>query len=524
MTRASPRLLAVLLLLGWGAPLAPGPGQAGGAAVAQDAPRIALRRHDLEVGGRMTEVVPVDVDGDRRLDLLVVRGREGLLYLQGADGGWPREPNQRFRFHPTTVLFDLADLDGDGAAEVVLLQPEGVSVYRLRRLPGGRALFGLRPEKLCECPTFLSRPVEDEVMRRELCRDLDGDGKLDLMVPQRDGFAVLRNLGQLRFAPPARLAAPPKATLHPGWPRISSQLFASYWFPNPLLCQFDGRDAQELVLAREGTLSVHAAPAPGELPLQSRGSWTIPDQKQFSMNAENPFELDFTMPLILRDLDGDGRLDASSTHVGQGTTRLFLQRTGDPAKDFSAPAQSVRVKGVTLLAFYVDLDGDGLLDLVLPRLDKINLWSVIKVFISRSVPVEVLFFFQRPGGAAPFADEPDDTREIEIPVSLGGKGEGLNLGTTIVANAGDFDGDGLLDLLHRTENDRLSFYRGVRGRRFEEQPSSAVEIPDVDPYRFCLAEVWDLDRDGKDDVLLRYTSWDRDGDRITVLTSGGKPR
>ena len=513
MTRRAPARAALLLLCA--APFAAAPGQ--------DPGPIALRAHALEVGGRMTEVLPVDVNGDRRLDLLVIRGREGLLYLQGGDGAWPREPNQRFRFHPSTVLFDVADLDGDGAAEVVLLQPEGVSAYRLRRLPGGRVLFGLRPERLAECPTFLSRPVEDEVMRRELCRDLDGDGRPDLLVPQRDGFAVLRNQGQLSFAAPARLAAPPKATLHPGFPRISSQLFASYWFPNPLLTQFDAQGGQELVLAREGQLAVYGARAAGELPLQAKGTWTIPDQRQFSFTSENPFELDFTMPLVLRDLDGDGRLDASSTHVGQGTTRLFLQRTGDPGRDFAHPAQSIRVKGITLLAFYVDLDGDGRLDLVLPRLDKIDLWSIIKVFITRAVPAEVLFFYQRPDPSAPFPDQPDVVREAEIPISLGG-GEGFKIGTTVVANAGDFDGDGLLDLLHRTERDKVSIYRGRPGRRFEEDASALVSIPDVEPFRFVLAEVHDLDGDGKDDVLLRYTSWDREGDRITILASGGAPR
>ncbi|MCW8137818.1 MAG: VCBS repeat-containing protein, partial [Planctomycetota bacterium] len=102
---------------------APGPArsQSGG---------LALARVDIEVGGKITEVVPFDVDGDGKKDLLVVRGREALLYLQGKDGGFGREPAQRFRFHPRTVLFDVGDITGDGRAEVVLLQPDGVYAYR----------------------------------------------------------------------------------------------------------------------------------------------------------------------------------------------------------------------------------------------------------------------------------------------------------------------------------------------------------------------------------------------------------
>ena len=89
---------------------------------------LEMRRTELEVGGRVTEVVPADVDGDKKKDLLVVRGREVLVYRQAPDGGFSPEPNQRFRFHPSTVLFDVADLDGDGKVEVELSVDPSVQV------------------------------------------------------------------------------------------------------------------------------------------------------------------------------------------------------------------------------------------------------------------------------------------------------------------------------------------------------------------------------------------------------------
>ena len=123
-----------------------------------------------------------------------------------------------------------------------------------------------------------------------------------------------------------------------------------------------------------------------------------------------PLKLDFTMPLLVRDLDRDGRADLSITHVGKGTTRIY--RNGrSPAKALQRPAASIRVKGVSLFAYFSDLNGDGLDDLILPRLDKISLWTIIKVFITRSVPVEVLVYFQRKSGF--FAREPDVVRELE---------------------------------------------------------------------------------------------------------------
>lgn len=125
------------------------------------------------------------------------------------------------------------------------------------------------------------------------------------------------------------------------------------------------------------------------------------------------FALDFTMPLVIRDLDGDGRADVSSTHVGQGTTRIY--RNGpDPAKAMATPALTVRAKGITLLAYYADLDGDGRDDLVLPRMDEVSIWSILKALLARSVPVEVLFFRQRADGS--FPNEPDATTELDVPI------------------------------------------------------------------------------------------------------------
>jgi FG-GAP-like repeat len=486
-----------------------------GTAPAQDA-RASFERVDLEVGGRITEVMAHDLDGDGLGDLLVVRGREALIYFQGAGRSWPSEPNQRFRFHPRTILFDIGDLDGDGQAEIVLLQRGGLACYQLREpRGGGRALYSLRPRDVVECSSFLVRPVEDEVRRKQFLRDMDGDGDADLVVPQREGFSVLVNRGGGRFEDPRLISSPPVARLHPGWNRVSSQLFASYWFADPKLVQFDGAGRPEVVTARLGELAVFGVTGDAGPPVDLRGSYTIPDQKQFSLSVENPFDLDFTMPLVVQDLDRDGRVDVSSTHVGQGTTRLY-RNTETPHQSFTEPVQSIRAKGVTFLSFYRDMDGDGLDDLILPRMDDIGVWTVLKVLVTRSVNLEVLIFFQREHGRL-YEDEPDVVRELEIPVAINSSGDRIQLGTTVMASFdGDYDGDGIKDVLYRTDSDEVSVYFGARRDVMGDEPAT-IEILDVDDYRFCQPVITDLDGDGRDDVIIRYTSWDREGDRLTLL-------
>lgn len=477
-------------------------------------PEVRFERVDLETEGRVTEILPTDLDGDGKLDLLVVCGRRVLVFFQGADGSWRKQAHQRFRFHPRTVLFDVGDLDGDGKQEIVLLQRDGILAYRLRDVRG-QQLYGLRAERVAKCLSFFTRPVKKEVRRKELLRDLDGDGALDLIVPQRQGFALLRAEGKGAFARPVLLAAPPEAVLNTGWDRLSGRLFAAYWFPNPAVRQFDAAGPPEVVMAREGTVHVYESPGQGALPTKEKARFTIPEQKQFSRTVKNPLELDFTMPLVIEDLDNDQRVDVSSTHVGQGTTRLYRNK-GNLAEAFAKPDLTVRAKGVTFFSYYVDLDGDQRQDLILPRIDKVNVWTILKVLVTRSVPVEMLVYYQRPDGS--FENEPDFIREVEVPVALNSKGDRVRFGSSVVvAIDGDFDGDGKKDLLFREDDTTLGIYRGLPGRKLEEDATTTVEVPSAGDYQFCLPSITDLDQDGNSDVLLRYWSWDRSQDRVSLL-------
>ena len=98
---------------------------------------------------------------------------------------------------------------------------------------------------VADCPTFLSQPIKDEVRRKDLLRDLDADGDLDAVLPLSDGFALLANDGRGQLAPPVKLAAPPHAAVVLGRDRLTSRLFASYWFPNPNVAQWDAEGAPE---------------------------------------------------------------------------------------------------------------------------------------------------------------------------------------------------------------------------------------------------------------------------------------
>ncbi|MEZ0230761.1 MAG: FG-GAP repeat domain-containing protein [Planctomycetota bacterium] len=489
---------------------------------------IKLNRFEIEGRDKITEVVTEDLDGDGLKDLVLLLGREVRIHFQRAPGIFQAEPDQRFKIDPRAVVMDLGDVFATGKTkQVAFLREDGVYAYKLLPAdgPDKKPYFEIpRAHRVLAAETLLRRPSDDEVRRKEFLRDVDGDGKTDVIVPERTGFGIYRSVGEggvPKFAARDGIRCPPVATIGLGTDQLSSNLTASYFFANPTIADFDADGKPDIVLAQDDWMTVFRTTT-GLIASSPVTTVRLEGVKAFSLDAEKPFELDFTMPLVLRDLNDDRRLDAALTHVGTGTTRVFLN-SDTPLEAFKAPARVVRAKGITFLSFFTDLDGDRHEDLILPRMDKIGIWAILKAIVTRSVPVDAQFFYQRKGAprGAAYPDEPDFERSFEIPIAIHSKGDGVDLGTSVIVSLdGDFDGDGLRDLVNRVDKDKLAIYPGVAGRRgVAESPSVKLEIKDTDDYRFVLPIVEDVNGDGRADIVLRYIGWDRANDRVTVFVS-----
>lgn len=485
---------------------------------------ITLHRFEIEAHEKITEVLLEDIDGDGLKDLVLLLGREVRVFFQRAPGIFQSEPDQRFRIDPRAVVMDVGDVLGTGKTrQIVFLREDGVYAYPLRPAdaPDGKPYFELRAQKVIAAETLLRKPSDDEVRRKEFLRDVDGDGLVDVIVPERTGFGIHRNLGGGKFGAKQAITCPPVATIGFGNGQLSSNLVASYFFANPTVADFDADGKPDIVLAQDDWISVFRT-GEGKIGAGPVMNLKLEGVKAFSLDAEKPFELDFTMPLVLKDLNDDHRVDAALTHVGTGTTRVFLN-SENPEAAFRNPARVVRAKGVTFLAFFVDLDGDKHEDLILPRMDKIGIWSIVKAIVTKSVPVEAQFYYQRKDAPreAAYPDEPDFQRSFEIPIAIHSKGDGVDLGTSVIVSLdGDFDGDGLKDLVNRTDADKIAIYPGLPGRRgVAEKPALELDIKNTDDFRFVLPIVDDLNGDGRADMVLRYVGWDRKNDRVTVFVS-----
>jgi hypothetical protein len=471
---------------------------------------------DIEVGGKLSDATYEDLNGDKKLDILIVKGREIQIFFQ-TEAGFAKQPSQRWKFDRRAVLFDTVDLNGDGKRFILFLAKDGVYTYDLV----GRQYRLIRKLRK-KLQTLTRRPSAGEIRRKDLCRDLNGDGLEDLLIPEASGLGVYFNK-KGRFGDRSPLFVPPNAVVVPGTDQLSSRITAVYWFANPSVVDFNRDGRKDMILPVNETVKIFPQDKNGKFPTYPKTQIKMPHQKLLKAGERPDFELDLTMPLMLSDLNQDGYVDMMSTHVGQGLTRIFMG-SKEGVKAFETPSQVLRAKGVSFFAFTTDLDGDGLLDLIIPRTDKIGIWYILKVLVTRSLNLDVLCFYQRKNSKNPFPNVPDFTGEIEIPILFKSTGDRFNVGTSFVAAIdGDFNKDGRKDVLYRTEDDELGIFYGKKGRKgFPEDPSTSIKIKNVADYRFLLADVPDLNGDGRSDVVLKYYSWDRKNDRVSVHLSKDK--
>lgn len=464
-------------------------------------------------GTRIVDHVAVDLNGDKRDDLLLVRGRRVELYMHGDSGFDAKRPVQRFNFVDNAILWTHADLDGDKRAEILYLASDGVYAYKWQR---DRLSFA--PTLLFKTEAILQTASPDEVRWKPFFDDRDGDGVRDLLLPGADGLLLYQGLAAGGFRAAQKLSLRAEVSVTMGLVGVTDVMRSRYFYPQPHSGDANGDGLADLFFHQRQQVVVFLQRPGGRfgpnpervLPLLFSGA--LP---------EGRLKLDLQLPTRFADLDGDGLIDIVATHVGRAVTQVF--RGGRDVTKLEQPEVLLRLSGLTFFDHLADLDGDGRQDLVLVRTDRPGLWDLIKVLVTKEVHVEAFVYFGREKELLPRM--PDTRRMIDIPILFASGKRGFTVGTSaVISLAGDFDGDKRNDLLLRKDDRRIAVYRNLGRKGFSADPVYVIEVHSMDGYRFILPTLRDLNNDGVADVILAYHSWDGDEDRLSVLlsTPGGR--
>ncbi len=152
----------------------------------------------LTATSRLRRVVAADLDGDGREDLVAYRDKGLARFLQRPDGAFPLRPDREDALEVVTkseapgqearegseafanVRLDLADIDGDGRADLVATRTLG-EIGMFETLRTQQLVFRGRPEGFDEARPDVLLNIKGVSADPEFI-DWDGDGRRDLIV------------------------------------------------------------------------------------------------------------------------------------------------------------------------------------------------------------------------------------------------------------------------------------------------------------------------------------------------------
>ncbi|MFO0587372.1 MAG: VCBS repeat-containing protein [Polyangiaceae bacterium] len=269
------------------------------------APRV-----DYDAGSRAIAVK--DLDGDGALDVVAADNVGNTLDVLSNPGNGTLGPKTSYATSAVPVDVQAADVDGDGASDLIAVLGGGILDVRLQT---GNGTFGpatLRPAMSSAVATF---PFDD-----------DGDGDIDLAVAADTRVQILHNPGSGQF----------ETKLDASLPFVSSDLAAA---------DLDGDNRVDILALSNGD---------GLLFARNLGGGAFDTSTKYPIGVVH-----FITP---GDLNGDGHPDVVlQRFAGQSNQLSVMLNQGNGT--LGAPSDSPIGAGLADLKL-ADMNGDGHVDIV----------------------------------------------------------------------------------------------------------------------------------------------------------------
>lgn len=472
----------------------------------------AFRRRSSRVPGQVTAVRDADLDGDGWTDLVVVyrrgAGRKAERFVAiffREPTGYRPTPSLAFEVPERAALFDVGPLDGVPGDEIAYLSDSGVWAH------GFVGRKGRSVKKIASAPALVGAPEPDDLPSWPFVRPLTRTSTIGgVIVP---GFRELHlfrpQAGEHALA--CRVRPEMKATyaaFGAGTRDEAASLRVTYAVPNLALVEATGDGRVDLLTYGDGLVAVHPGTDDGCF------SRAATRRQLFSLRTpEEERKGSGTVMSQLEDLDGDGIVDLVLTKVAGGLSNLHTEvrfHRGEKGGGFSSqPVQTFRASGFAAYGQMVDVDGDGKREWVRPRLE-MGVGALAEMLLSSSVTVELEVLRAARRGQGFFEDQP----AVKMDTSIGfdfSSPNGVRGSMPLFGH--DFDGDGRLDVLLSSGSDSMGLHRGRAGAEpFDDDADFELEGPGsfqthvIEPGHGARPEVmvWYPGRDELDGTVHTY--------------------
>ena len=322
--------------------------------------------------GVKTSAAVADLDGDGRPEILVGTSN-GQLFAWHANGqavaGWPVTLKAGFRVLATAAV---GDLDGDGGKDVVVPVTDG----KLYAVDAAGAVKPGWPVSMGDVSDLYGGQVINSSPK---LADLDGDGALEIVIGSSDKRVYVFNRnGSLRWSYPTGdmiLSTPAVADIDPGTPGLETVVGSGDRYVYLLDV------AGNLIWRRPTGWTVRSSPVVADLDGDKDLEIIVgsDDDKVWAWHHTGAMVAgwpqatgaDILSSPVVGDIDGDGKPDVV---VGSDDAKVYAWHADGSVVNGWPRAANLSVKGAPLLA---NLDDDALPEVVAGDLSgTLHVWNV----------------------------------------------------------------------------------------------------------------------------------------------------
>jgi len=475
--------------------------------------------YPLRYSGKVVCSHVEDVNNDGLNDILLLLRHEKSslsfsLFLQ-TEAGFSSIAQQHFPVPQQMVVFDVGNVDTSASKEFVYFRPDGVFYYRFTH--GG---FDVRPQRLIKTESIFMLANINSLDKWDFVSDFNQDGVDDLFVPGVTESAIYFRQPDSSVWRKNRLSLRPEVRLHniqPSRFSLGAQARAALIMPYILWEDFDADGRDDLLAVYPDSLMAFCQ--------RPDGSFESTRRQKVTLNAgdlwpgakihRNRIGAKRIRQYLLKvtDLNDDGLLDLVTTHISteksfvnpENDIQIFFGKMDSSAAGglyFSAqPDDVIRPGGTHLVIDIIDLNRDGLTDLVIPVV-KVGLRNIIRMMLTKSVEIHAETYLMRRDGF--FPEQPDLRNKVLVKFTYRGGA------TSPVYEIADFNGDGYNDILTSAGQKQLILFWGDKNDIIASRVGEDFRVPL--PQNGERVNAMDLNNDGKCDVIISYG--DSDGSDV----------
>ena len=471
-------------------------------------------------------VVRVDVTERRHVHLLAFDG-----------GSWMEKAN--LALEPGVLFVDVARIDGGDR----LVTYRSTGVHWLDLDTGAE-------HPLVDATTDFHASEDAGIPHLDVMRDLNGDGRDDLCLPDTDGFWIALQSSDGSFADAVKIGVPE--------PFLDARAYGDkrtygdvgitpqntpWYLRRAHRLDFDRDGRQDLAFWNSDHFLIYLQDAAGE--------YSGPPVKfgtDVQFDFDGPYALAFqygdtgvaSMLLGLagrrkmtilhgfQDLDADGIADLVTLSLaGRSPLRLGGRYhvhfgrpapggTSFPAQPDTSAAAPGRSAGGTAWGYasqmFLDFNNDGAVDMGLGAVNT-SLGGMVRAIAANSISMELALYGLRDRR---YPARPDWTRTVRTRFAPLDR-RGPMFPTVLV---GDVNGDGRSDLLTGERWDEVNVFLGTPGK--DPVSTRPVRVAVDVPGNERDARLADLDKDGREDLVIQHPSATGPG-RISILMARWTP-